>query len=450
MKMIQNERIKELNKKDTAKKKYVLYWMQQAQRSEYNHALEYAVVRANELDKPLVVVFGITDDFPEANLRHYYFMLEGLKETSEDLAGRGIQMIMQHGSPEIVAAKLARHACFVVADRGYLKIQRKWRDYVAENAPCPVVQIETDVVVPAETASTKEEYTAATIRKKIQNKLDSFLTPVRHRHVKRNSLHMRFKNFDISNINDAIRRLKIDRSITSVSEYRGGTRAGKRLLTEFINNRLDRFADKRNDPSKDMLSSMSPYLHFGQISPLYIALEVNASQSKSKNAYLEELIVRRELSMNYVYYNSHYDSFKGLAEWSRKTLNQHRKDHRQYTYAAEELENAQTHDNYWNAAQKEMIQTGKMHGYMRMYWGKKIIEWTREPEQAFAIALYLNNKYELDGRDPNGYAGVAWCFGKHDRPWPERKIFGKVRYMSAAGLKRKFNIEDYVNRIMNR
>ena len=447
--MIQKERLKVLNNKPVARKKYVMYWMQQAQRSEYNHALEYAIDQANKLNKPVIVFFGITDNFPDANERHYYFMLEGLKETARNLATRGIQMVVRHGSPEITATKLARDACLVVTDRGYLKIQRQWRAYVADNAPCMVAQVETDVVVPIEVVSMKEEYAAATIRSKIQKHLDYFLIPVRRIPVKNRSLHIKFKKFAIDDTNRAIRLLKIDRSVARVDQYHGGTRLAKKLLKDFIRNKLDHFSDERNDPSKKMLSSMSPYLHFGQISPLYIALQVATSKSRGKDAYLEELIVRRELSMNYVFYNPYYDTFKGLPDWARKTLSQHQGDHRQHTYTLKQLENAHTHDEYWNAAQEEMMFSGKIHGYMRMYWGKKIIEWTHKPEQAFKIAIYLNNKYELDGRDPNGYAGVAWCFGKHDRPWPERKVFGKVRYMNAAGLKRKFHIQAYVERITN-
>jgi deoxyribodipyrimidine photo-lyase len=298
-----------------------------------------------------------------------------------------------------------------------------------------------------ETVSTKEEYAAATIRRKIHKRLDDFLTPVRKTTVKNHSLHLKFNQFSIDDIEKAVQRLNIDHGVTRVNEYHGGTINAKKLLSKFIRNKLDSFAGNRNDPSKAILSSMSPYLHFGQISALYIARRVNASRSKGIEAYLEELIVRRELSMNYVFYNPSYDRFKGLPGWAQKTLKQHANDRRQYTYTLKELENATTHDRYWNAAQKEMARTGKMHGYMRMYWGKKIIEWTRTPEKAYRTALYLNNKYELDGRDPNGFTGVAWCFGKHDRPWPERKIFGKVRYMTADGLKRKFKIDKYVARI---
>ena len=205
----------------------------------------------------------------------------------------------------------------------------------------------------------------------------------------------------------------------------------------------------RNDPILDYQSSLSPYLHFGQISPVYVALRILDSNAsiEAKEAYLEEIVVRRELAVNYVQHNENYDNFNGLPEWAKRTLGSHKNDQREYLYNLRELENAETHDPYWNAAQNEMRITGKMHGYMRMYWGKKIVEWTENPEIAFNMALYLNNKYELDGRDPNGFAGIAWCFGKHDRPWKERPVFGNVRYMNENGLRRKFDADKYIEKV---
>jgi deoxyribodipyrimidine photo-lyase len=207
------------------------------------------------------------------------------------------------------------------------------------------------------------------------------------------------------------------------------------------------YGQKGSDPGAHMVSDLSPYIHFGQISPVYIAREVIRCNKAGKDAFLEELIVRRELSINYVYYNDFYAGYEALPAWARETLSAHKGDKRPYLYDLQSLERAETHDPYWNAAQAEMVRRGKMHGYMRMYWGKKILEWSPSPREAFSRALYLNNKYELDGRDPNGFAGVAWCFGKHDRAWPERPVFGKVRYMNAAGLERKFNMAAYVKSI---
>ena len=448
--MIQKERIQALNAKETKRGRYVLYWMQASQRTEYNHALEYAVLKANELHQPLVVFFGITDHFPEGSQRHYTFMLEGLREVRRSLEKRGIQMVIQHTSPEQGVVQFAKGASFVVVDRGYLKIQRAWRDAAASRMDCPLVQVESDVIVPIEETSPKEEYTAATIRSKIHKKLDHFLCPLKEVDPVIESLSLDFDSFDIDDVEEAVSRLHIDRSVKKVSCYRGGSGEAKKHLRLFVRDKLDRFPELRNDPTVDFLSHMSPYLHFGQISPLSIVLTVSQTQGLSKEAYLEELIVRRELSMNFVFYNGQYDSFEGaIPQWAQKTLKAHQKDKRPYLYALEELETAKTHDPYWNAAHNEMVFTGKMHGYMRMYWGKKILEWSKTPDEAFRAALYLNNKYELDGRDPSGFTGVAWCFGKHDRPWKEREIFGNVRYMNEGGLKRKFDADEYV-RLMSR
>ena len=446
--MIQKERIKALNERETRRGRYVLYWMQASQRTEDNHALEYAVLKANELNQPLVVFFGITDRFPEANERHYTFMLEGLRDVKRSLEKRGIRMVIQHTSPEQGAIQFAKGASFVVVDRGYLRIQKEWRNKAAGLIDCPLIQVETDVIVPVEETSPKEEYAAATIRSKIHRKLRQFLVPLKETRPHVDSLSLDFGSFEIDDVEKALTRLRIDRSVKRVSRFRGGEQEAKKHFQVFLNDKLERFPELRNDPTVDFLSNMSPYLHFGQISPLSIALKVSRTKGLAKDAYLEELIVRRELSMNFIFYNEKYDSFEGaIPPWAQKTLKAHQRDKRPYLYSLEELETAETHDPYWNAAQKEMVVTGKMHGYMRMYWGKKILEWSKTPEEGFRAALYLNNKYELDGRDPNGFTGVAWCFGKHDRPWGEREIFGNVRYMNAGGLKRKFDADEYVRQV---
>jgi deoxyribodipyrimidine photo-lyase len=445
--MISKERIKALNNKEAKRGLYVLYWMQASQRAEYNHALEYAILRGNGLRQPIIVFFGITDDFPEANERHYTFMLEGLRELKGSLERRGIQMVILHISPALGAVQLAKRASLVVVDRGYLRIQKTWRDQVAQKIDCPLIQVEGDVIVPVEEASQKEEYAAATIRSKIHKKLNHFLAPLKQTDPVINSFSLDFDFFDIEDIGKAISKLRIDRSVKKVNTFQGGTKEAQNHLEVFLEGKLDRFPELRNDPTLDYLSQMSPYLHFGQISPLFIALQVKKTKSPGIEAFLEELIVRRELSMNFVSYNEKYDSFEAIPEWAKKTLKAHQGDKRLYLYTLEEMENAKTHDPYWNAAQKEMLFKGKMHGYMRMYWGKKILEWSKTPEEAFQVALYLNNKYELDGRDPNGFTGVAWCFGKHDRPWGERPIFGNVRYMNDKGLRRKFDADGYVKMI---
>ncbi len=444
--MIQKERIKKLNNNPPMGGDYVLYWMQASPRSHFNHALEHAINQANRLKQPLLAYFGITENFIEANGRHYHFLLEGLLETQILLRDRGIKLIIRLCSPPEGVIDLGENASMVITDRGYLKIQREWVQKAVSIIKCPFHQVETNVVVPVETASSKDEYSAATLRKKINKRLDDFLVPLKMRVIQKKSLDIPVDSVSLDDLNSLIKHIGVEINVRPVNKFVGGNSSALIFLNDFLKNKLHKY-EERNDPSNDYTSHMSPYLHFGQISPLYIALEVLKTNSIGTGSYLEELIVRRELAMNFVFYNEDYDNLNCLPEWAQKTLNKHRKDLREYLYSFTELENAKTHDPYWNAAQKELIFTGKMHGYMRMYWGKKIIEWTSGPEEAYDIALALNNKYELDGRDPNGYAGVAWCFGKHDRAWKERDIFGKVRYMNANGLRRKFKIHRYVDAV---
>ncbi len=444
--MIQKERIQPLNARDIQGGRFVLYWMQAAQREEYNHALEYAIGRANALRKPVLVFFGLTETYPAASLRHYYFMLEGLRETQEALARRNIPLLIQRISPEAGVCRLAQEACLVVTDGGYLVPQRKWRQAAARKIECPLIQVETDCIVPVAAASGKEEYAAATLRPKIHNQLEYFLKPLHQTTPKHHLKQIDYEHFDIQDIDLAISRLEIDRTAGRSAFFTGGASQARKLLRNFVRNKLDHYPEWKNDPTLDGLSNLSPYLHFGQISPLEVALQVRKSSGPAAEVFLEELIVRRELAINFVYYNPQYGSFRCLPVWARATLRSHQKDRREYVYTLPQLESAQTHDPYWNAAQQEMRVTGKMHGYMRMYWGKKILAWSRSPQTAYKIAVYLNDKYELDGRDASGYAGVAWCFGKHDRPWRNRPVFGMVRYMNDKGLLRKFDADAYAEK----
>ncbi|MDQ7825323.1 MAG: deoxyribodipyrimidine photo-lyase [Candidatus Eremiobacteraeota bacterium] len=442
--MIQKERIRHLNEKTGSRGAYVLYWMQASQRAQANHALEYSIREANATGKPVIVYFGVMESYPAANARHYRFMLEGISEVRESLRRRGIAMVIAREAPYEGAVRLSKDAALLVADRGYTLHQREWRAFVAERAHCRAVEVESDVVVPVETASIKEEYAAATIRPKIREKLPYFMVPLGEQEPRLPSLSMGFETADPMELEG---QLPLDRSVEPVASMRGGASEAQKRLRHFIAHLLDGYDVKRNDPALEFQSQMSPYLHFGQIPPLLIALEVQRAGGPGAEAYLEELIVRRELSVNYLWYNPRYGSFEGLPPWAAGTLEKHGADRREVLYSLDELEAAKTHDPYWNAAQKEMVIRGKMHGYMRMYWGKKILEWSPSPREAFGRALYLNDKYELDGRDPNGYTGIAWCFGKHDRPWKERGIFGTVRYMNARGLERKFDARAYVAKV---
>ncbi|MBN1402572.1 MAG: deoxyribodipyrimidine photo-lyase [Anaerolineae bacterium] len=437
--------------------------MQSAQRAVYNHALEFALERANAHHVPLVVYFGLADRYPGpgddgrhtgiANTRHFRFLLEGLGEVQAALRDRGLPMIVQRVSPEAGALNLGRAAAAVVVDRGYLRTERAWYQHVAERLDCPLWQVETNVVVPIAAASERQEYAARTLRPKIGRQWETYLAPLAPREAALPPLELDVPSLDLTDAERLLDELSLQRVDAPLVRFRGGTSQAETLLRAFVQDELARYADARNDPTEDCTSHMSPYLHFGQISPLWIALQVldgrspNALQDEGSAAYLEELIVRRELASNYVHHNQRYDRLAGLPDWAQATLAEHASDPRDHVYSRGQWERAQTHDPYWNAAQLEMVLTGKMHGYMRMYWGKKILEWSADPETAFATALYLNDKYELDGRDPNGYTGVAWCFGLHDRPWRRRPVYGSVRYMNANGLKRKFDADAYVARV---
>lgn len=450
--MIQEERIVHLNGNTIQSGQYVLYWMQASQRVSCNHSLEYAIRTANELQNPLVVYFGLTGSFPGANLRHYTFMIEGLREVEKELRDRDIRMVSVAASPDVGAITLANHASILVTDRGYLAVQKAWRNTVASSIDCPMIQVETDVIVPVATSSHKEEYSASTIRTRINRHLEHFLTPLSESIPDRDSMNITLpplSDLPLIDIADPVllEKIHLDRSVNPVDAFLGGTSYARKQLTTFITDKLDHYHDLSNHPELDLTSRLSPYLHFGQISPLEITLRLGGIDSPGKEAFLEQLIIRRELAMNFVEYNPGYDSYlTAIPEWARNTLGHHRSDPRAYLYSLEQFENAATHDPYWNAAQNEMLKTGHMHNYMRMYWCKKIIEWTATPEEAYDIALHLNNKYQLDGRDPNGFAGISWSFGKHDRAWKERAIFGKVRYMNDRGLERKFQIDRYVKR----
>jgi deoxyribodipyrimidine photo-lyase len=414
--------------------------MQQAQRAEYNHALEHAIARANELDQPVLVGFGLMDDYPEANLRHYKFMLEGIKEAQESLDKRGITMVVCQGSPDDVALGLGKQASLIVCDRGYLRHQKAWREQVAKDANCRVEQVESDVIVPIETVSDKAEYAARTIRPKIHKKLEKFLIGITSVKPKIKQARLdKIKAIDLSDIQAVLENLNIDRSVTSVGRFfRGGTQAAKATFRSFIDNGLKNYKENRNQPHTNDVSHMSPYLHFGQISPLYLALEIyKKNAGENAKAYLDELIVRRELAMNFVNYTPDYDCFASVPDWAKATLDAHKKDEREYHYTHEQLEAAETHDRYWNTAMKELTVSGYMHNYMWMYWGKKILEWSVSPEMGFKNTLAIMNKYFLDGRDCNSYANTAWVYGLHNRAWQERPVFGKVRYQSASGLERK-------------
>jgi deoxyribodipyrimidine photo-lyase len=345
---------------------------------------------------------------------------------------------------------VGRAARLIVCDCGYLRHQKAWRQAVARKAACRVVQVESDLIVPVETASVKAQIGARTLRPRIHRQLPDYLKALPPVAVVTPTIKLRLDGVSLDDPAALLKTLRVDRSVSPVSGlFQGGASEGKRRFAEFLKNRLARYDENSNQPQTDDISHMSPYLHFGQISPLYLALEISKAGGppSAKDAFVEELVVRRELAANFVHYVPDYDSYDCAPGWARKSLADHRRDRRPTVYSVAQLENAQTHDPYWNAAMREMVCTGFMHNYMRMYWGKKILEWSPTPEEGFATTLALNNRYFIDGRDPNSYAGVAWIYGVHDRAWPERAIFGKVRTMMASGLERKCDIRGYVKKV---
>ncbi|MDX9979492.1 MAG: deoxyribodipyrimidine photo-lyase [Lentisphaeria bacterium] len=417
----------------------VLYWMQQSQRATANHALDFAIGEANALGLPVVVGFGLTPAYPGANARHYQFMLEGLRETEQALRARGIALVVRLGEPPEVALELARAAALVVCDRGYLPVQRRWREQVARHAPCRVVEVESDAVVPVEAVSDHVEYAARTLRPKIWRLVDRFARLPQPVPVAHPSLSGNPGGLVLSNPAALVRELGVDVSVPPVRRFRGGADEAYWRLDEFLAHRLARYDDEPPDLTGGTVSQLAPYLHFGQISPLEILLRLPPSAA----GFREQLVVRRELALNYAWFQPAAGTYASLPAWARETLAAHAADRREPQYTAEEMEQGRTADPHWNAAMAEMRHSGYLHNHLRMYWGKQILLWSAIPEEAFATVSRLNDRYFLDGRDPNSLASVAWLFGQHDRPWPERPVFGKVRSMTRSGLERKTDTAAY-------
>ena len=442
--MIQPERVVLYNK-PTSSGSYVVYWMQSAVRTRYNHALEYAIEQSNELKKPLYVVFALHPEYKEFNPRIEQFFKEGISDVYQALKERGISFTLFSEEPVNSIVKAADDAILLVMDQGWTRLQRIWRSQIISSVSCHVAVIETNLIVPVNVASQKEEWSAGTFRPKLSRIIKRFLVPVSGRRI--NTLSPPPEIFSGKDIIKNYSETSDSDSQSGISIIKGGQNAAVSHLGSFLSDNIDRYELMRNDPSALGTSRLSAYLHFGQISPLEVTLQVLDKKSPGGSAFLEQLIVRRELSHNFVGYNNRYDSFEGLPDWAKNTLGKHSKDNREYIYDIGQFERAETHNRIWNAIQTELVRTGYIHGYLRMYWGKKILEWSRSPEEGYNIALTLNDRYQLDGRDPNGYAGIAWCFGKHDRPWKEREIFGTIRYMNESGLRRKFKVDGWCERV---
>ena len=428
----------------------VLCWVQRAQRGRDNAAIDRAIELGNTLRLPVIALFALTASYPGAQRRHYRFLLEGLVDVRDELQERGVPLVVRLGSPDEVVPRFAAEvaAAIVVGDENPVRIAEVWRRSIASALRVPFLLVDADVVVPS-SLFPREEFAARTLRPKIHRVWHDYLKPPANPAAHLRWAPKRIPPSEPLDVERLLTRLGVG-GAGDVAGYRGGSREARTRLLRFLNDRLPRYADDRNEPAADANSELSAHLHFGHIGPLTIALAVLSSEAPraAVDAYLEELIVRRELAINFVARNPQYDSLAGCPAWAIDTLARHAADARPVLYNARQLEAAGTHDPLWNAAQKEMMLTGRTQGYLRMYWAKKILEWSPDAETAFDVALELNDRYEMDGRDPNGYTGVAWAIGgKHDRPWPERPIFGTVRFMSYESTRRKFDSDAYIRRV---
>ncbi|XP_021376761.1 deoxyribodipyrimidine photo-lyase-like [Mizuhopecten yessoensis] len=429
----------------------IVYWMSRDQRVQDNWSMLYAQRLALKLKVPLVVCFCLVPKFLEATIRHYGFMLRGLEEVEQECRSLDINFHLLQGYAKEVLPRFVEDNDIggVVTDFCPLRVPLGWVDDVKERLPkkVPFCQVDAHNIVPCWEASPKLEYGARTIRNKIHNQLSGFLTefPPVCQHPHKSKLNS--ESIDWASVRSS---LEVDQSVPEVSWSTPGSKGGLAMLESFCNDRLRYFSSDRNNPNKNAISNLSPWIHFGQISVQRCILTVRKYRSKSSegvNAFIEEAIIRRELSDNFCYYNKNYDSVEGAYDWAKQSLKCHASDKREYLYTRDQLSKGKTHDDLWNAAQIQMVREGKMHGFLRMYWAKKILEWTESPEVALETAIYLNDRFSLDGRDPNGYVGCMWSIcGIHDQGWKEREVFGKIRYMNYAGCKRKFDVAAFVTK----
>lgn len=424
----------------------LLYWMSREQRVADNWGLYHAQQLAIERRVPLLVAFTLADGFLGATLRQYGFMLRGLVQVQHRLAELAIPLVLLRGDPatELLRFVQQQQVGCVVCDFDPLRVKRHWFDGAAAAASVPIIEVDGHNIVPCRLASPKREFGAYTLRPKLKRLLPEFLTEIPQIHHHPFPWQQAVQSFSPEAL---LASLALDRSVTELADIPPGEAAAAEALAAFLEGGLQRYGQQANDPLADAQSGLSPWLHFGQLAPQRVALEVARSGGMAAEPFLEQLIVRRELSDNFCLHCPDYDRLDCAPDWARTTLEQHRHDPRSYCYSFEQFEQAATHDPLWNGAQRQLVRSGRIHGYLRMYWAKKILEWTASPEEAFAAAVQLNDRYALDGRDPNGYTGIAWSLaGVHDRAWSRRPVFGSIRYMSADGCKRKFDVAGYIRR----
>jgi deoxyribodipyrimidine photo-lyase len=424
--------------------RYVLYWLRYNRRAEANHALAFAAQLANRLELPLLVFETLPSGGKYDTARRHTFVLEGVAELARDLRKRGIGYVFRLPAgrqDELrVLDEVVADAAAVVTDDYPASIDRHFENPEPDRIPIQCFAVDSSCVVPGSVIPVRCTG-AYSIRPKIHKVWNAYLKPAPEVRVA-----VRFPSDEF----EVVPKSDVDPRVPPSETFHGGRGQAECALARFLETRLHRYEAQRNEPSAHATSDLSPYLHFGHISALEVALGVReyaAAHGILADAFLEELIVRRELAFNFARFASDVATFNELQQWARATLNAHRKDARDPVYSAAQFESADTHDDLWNATQKELLLRGKIHGYYRMYWGKKILEWSRSPEEALSTMVHLHDLYAIDGRDPNTYANILWCFGLHDRPWPERPIFGMIRSMTRAGMDRKTDTAAYIKEV---
>ncbi len=449
-------RRRDANQNDTrATGDYVLYWMQSSHRFEDNWALRYAVLQADALGKPLLIHQGLDPTYEHANDRIHTVILENAKALHRRAAKLGLryQFVLRRRRDDDrrVVDHLAARAAIVITDLFPTAGIAERTARFAERCPVRVVEVESHCIVPYGNF-VKEEYAARTIRPKIAKVLDHALEPVEDRGPRAKFTESMWESIDVPRVDfsdfdvaAAVASCEIDHSVAPVP-FTSGLDGARKRLAAFCKDGIADYAERRNEPKDTNGSSrLSPYLHFGQISAAEVARTVRETGHKeSVQKFEDELVTWRELAYNFCVRNPNFGKLKGLPDWAHRSMEKHKDDPREHIYSLEQLERAETYDELWNAAQREMVRTGHMHNVTRMLWGKSVLLWTARYKHALEHLILLNNKYALDGRDPSSYGGIQWCFGKFDRPWFDKPVFGVIRPMSLARARQKFDAEAYI------
>jgi len=486
MSSVPKNRIRALNRIPlTSVGEFVLYWMTACRRTTWNFALDRSIEWARELKKPIVILEALRCDYPWASERFHRFVLDGMAEKVRQL-GANRYAIFYYPYAETAAGKgkgliraLSEFASVIVTDDYPAFFFPHMMESAAQQVRCRLEAVDSNGLLPLRAAD-KAFPTAFSFRRFLQKNLAPHLAQQpRKSSLARLELPRlktlpgaiieRWRPIPAKDLTSSsfLSRIPVRHDIKAV-EQRSGEKAAETALRKFLSRGLRQYLELRNQPEAEATSELSPYLHFGYISPHQIFYELSQQENWSEaklavrangsregwwgvspaaEAFLDQVVTWRELGLNFSTHRDDDTRYSSLPDWAKRTLAKHARDEREHIYSFDEFGAARTHDPLWNAAQRQLIAEGRIHNYLRMLWGKKILEWTRKPEDALEIMIELNNRYALDGRDPNSYSGIFWCLGRYDRPWgPERPIFGSVRYMSSENTARKFQLGAYLEK----